>query len=168
MKFSVVAKFSGCEGPAWDLTVKDVERESVRRLGAQAVDVTEPGDSEYAYLADEGSEEWREAYDVTVSGLFDRETFDAWVDALYLRADDTETMGTLGGPLSMGCVPDIVFELREQWVIDSIRVTPVIEDRNGEPLPNMERVPEEQRADVAERTWQRIRKATLAVYGPNR
>ena len=165
MKFSIVAKFSGIPDHPYDVDIGWVERECVRHLPDNSVDVTEPGDCEYSYFADEGSDErWRtEAYDVTVTALVDRETFDAWCKALYLRARDENTMGTLGGPLGWGVVPDVVFALEEPEVLDSIRVTPVPTNIAGEPIPTMERIAEDQRDTVAERTWNRLRTAVLSV-----
>jgi len=167
MKFSIVATFSGIpEQHGIDVDIGWVERECVQALGAEHVDTTEPGDCEYDYLADEGSDErWKtEAYDVTVSALVDRETFDSWCKALYLRARDEQTIGTLGGPLGLCIVPDLVFSLDEQQVIDCIRVTPVPTNTAGEPIPTMERIPEGEREEVAERTWDRLRSAVLKVY----
>src|SRR5690606_20991794 len=106
MRFSIVAKFSGIpDTDGIDVDVAWVERECVRHLPEGSVETTEPGDCEYGYLAEECADErWKtEAYDVTVSALVDRETFDAWCKALYLRARDENTMGTIGGPLGWCC-----------------------------------------------------------------
>lgn len=167
MKFSIVARFSGIPDHPYDADVGWVERECVRHLPDGATDVTEQGDCEFAYLADECADDrWRtQAYDVTVSTVVERVTFDDWCRALYLRARDEQTMGTLGGPLGPFVVPDIVFSLDEPQIIDSIRVTPIPTGSAGEPIPDMARISENARPQAAERVWSRLRAAVLSIYG---
>lgn len=94
--------------------------------------------------------------DLTVSTVMDRETFSRWIDGIGAFAEDVETMGTLGGPLSGGfpsLVADISFRMESSALIESVRVTP---------FPSFE-----PQSDVCNRpeNWERVRSATLAIYG---
>lgn len=106
------------------------------------------------HAAKELSEPWLLAQDIAVSGVLGKAAFKEFVDLLGAYAEDVQTMGTLGGPLSPwgGVVPDISFTMEQPLIIECIRATP-IPCRKDEPM----------RGD--ERTWDRVRAATLAVFG---
>ena len=175
MEFSVVAHFSGIPGEysPCDTSYDDALRAS--QASGLSVDETEPGDSEYAYLATECGEpdpdswwgKWKErVQDCTVSGIIGRDAFTRWLDDLGAFAEDCGTMGTLGGPLAPwgGVVADISFRIESQVLIESIRATP-IPGTVDEPLGKVRGATDDERGADADRIWQRIRKATLAVYG---
>ena len=134
-----------------------------------AVDETEPGDSEYDYLATETDDnpdpdsfwgEWKAGVqDLTASGIIGKEAFTELMESIGAYPEDCETLGTLGGPLAPwgGVVPDISFRMECQELIDSIRVTPVPKRFEREPAS-----PEE-----AEDTWDRLR-AAIFKYFENR
>lgn len=173
MHFSVVARFSGYIRYNGESDISDVERLCRENLPDHVIDVGEQGESEYAYLADEfGDPLWRDdAYDVSVSAMLTKPEFEAWRDALYLTAKDENTLGTLGGPMGPFCVPDIVFGLDENAVIDTVRVTPIPCNLAGDPIPRnerFERFSEDERRDYAGRLWDRLRAATLKTYGEDR
>ena len=157
MKFSIVATFSG--GPVdgyipCDICVDDVSRILCESFAADlSVDETEPGDSEYCYLADEcegsDSEFWAKARDITVSGIVDRPDFFDFFDRLCSYAENVETLGTLGGPANTcGLSPDISVCLESQYTVASIRVTPLPE-----------------RGAMNEKNWRMIRRAFLNLFG---
>ncbi len=185
MKFSVLLTVTGLPDRSYqEIDYGDVKR-AVEKSGLD-VSEGEPGDHDYVYLAkedgmeDEELEEIRahlrilgdgvtydlkkfswserlgiEGRELTASGIIGKKAFRQLIDDLGAQADDCQTMGTLGGPLSGGmpyCVPDISFSIGSCSLLDSIRVTPVPCDRNGEPL------------EGDERTWDRLRSATLAVF----
>lgn len=89
--------------------------------------LTEPGESEYSYLAKDSDNPWfQELQDIEISGVFDLETFKWLVEELGMSPTDDQTLGTLGGPANPnGLVPDIVFKIDSEHIIDSIRVTPL-------------------------------------------
>lgn len=160
MHFSVVATVSGIPDRchAYDLCYNDCKR--AFEASGLAMDETEPGDSAYSYLAEEDgtSEFWQEwgekVQDLTASGIIKRSVFTELVKSLGAYAEDVETLGTLGGPLGLGLVADIVFEVESQEVIVSMRVTPIpCHPVTGEFLTGNKL------------SWPRIRKAMLAVYG---
>jgi len=192
MQFSVVATFAGIPNVySHDTSYGDVLR-ACENAGFD-VSESEPGDTDYRYLASEhypstdfewtdlpedaqeradaidalaekhgvDSDDfwWRwgwDAQEIQVAGILDKKAFSRWLDDLGAFAEDCQTLGTLGGPLSDGMpyvVPDIPFRMESQILIESIRATPIPTDHKGEPL----------RGD--QHTWDRLRKATLAVYG---
>jgi hypothetical protein len=145
---------------------------------------SEPGDTDYAYLAQEDnlSEEvcaeirahWRilgddvtyrkrdftwaqrigiDGQEIKAMGVLNKRQFAALIDDLGAFAEDVQTLGTLGGPLSLGCVPDVSFRCESPCLIECIRVTPFPCNRAGEPL------------EGNEQTWDRLRGAMLAVFG---
>jgi len=186
MKFSVLATVVGLpdERDYSELDYADAKK----AFGSSGLDVdeSEPGDTDYEYFAHEDGIEdeqlaeirahirilgdgvtysvksysWSsriaiEGRTLTASGIIGKAEFTKLIDDLGAFAEDCQTMGTLGGPLSDGiptCVPDIPFRFESRGLLESIRVTPVPCDRNGEPLSG------------DERTWDRLRAATLAVY----
>lgn len=154
MKFSVVASFTGSHKVEshWDLGPSDVRRAWKEATG-ERTEWTEPGDSEYSYLDEGDSEFWASIQDCQVSGILTREQFSALVENLGAYATDTETLGTLGGPLG-GLCWDMAFEIESQQLIASIRVTP---------LPEVEfKAVDEGRAETIQR---RLKRAMLSVYG---
>jgi hypothetical protein len=105
------------------------------------------------YIVDERTRsDWWGVFDVTASGIVDEETLDTLCHDIGASATDEETLGTLGGPLSIGIVPDIVFRIESSILIDSIRVTPFCPDwPDDEP--------------VSFETWSQLRDATIARFG---
>jgi len=204
LEYSIVAEFT-----ALPHDIRDIDYWSNQvPLG---ITISEPGDHDYIYLAVEEElpnhtptdpdqpcldcpirEEdscpfWCQfAYKGQVlhaSGILTQKEFDKWVSNLYLVADSTETMGTLGGPLAPwgGVVPDIVFQYESQTVIASIRVTPFVvdENREGVPIPWREMnnndllkaylgqmTREQYMHRRAERFWIRLKKAICQKYQP--
>lgn len=157
MHFGIMATFSGTDEYAHDMDMDTIEH-CCREAGL-SVDVSEPGDSEYDYLAKESeSEAWEGIYDITVSGILDRETFTRWVEDLGLYAEDVRTLGTLGGPGNpMGLYPDIAFAGEYLTIIESVRVSPLPDVGPPASLPNDEA--------WANHAWERVRGAVLTVYG---
>ena len=173
MQYSIVGTFSGIPGFPDGISdepchLDDIIRESDAFKGL-SVDKTEPGETEYGYLAEEHDgdgdsfwEQWgREAIDVRVSGVLSEDEFRAWVDMLGAFPEDCETMGTLGGPLNpCGIVADISFRMECRFLIESIRVTPFYGDKRDrlDALPGMEE-------QTAERVWQTLRAETFERFG---
>lgn len=93
------------------------------------------------------SDIWRATCsDYQNSGIIDaRKFFDLLNDSAF-TFEDCGTMGTLGGPLSLGCVPDVAFATESPLAIVSMRATPFWEDEQGQPQP------------VTEATWDRLKK----------
>ena len=171
MQFSVLATFTGNIKDGEDSfyhesTLRDMVR-ACTDAGFNA-EPTESGESEYSYLAEESDNEWFAGLsDLQVSGILTREQFTEWIDSVGAYADTTETMGSLGGPLSpIGIVSDISFETESPHLITRIRVTPVPE-RRGEFMSGMlaRFTTDKAKEARANRVWDRIRKATIAVYG---
>lgn len=138
---SVVASFAGIPGEfsPCDTSYDDAKRASEK--AGLSIDETEPGESEYAYLATECGEpddedswwyKWkRGVQDLTVSGVIPWEAFREWCDEIGAFPEDCLTMGTLGGPLSGGfpsLVWDIPFRCESQVIVESIRATPFLAD----------------------------------------
>jgi hypothetical protein len=69
---------------------------------------------------------WTCISDVQGSGLFDRETCFGFLDSIGASFETDATMGTLGGPLGIGVVPDMAFHVESQQLISSIRITPIL------------------------------------------
>jgi hypothetical protein len=171
VKFSVVATFTGVLDDDWhpcDLTLSDVLQACAGPFGAGEDDLCEIGDSEYDYLAEESGErdpeDWfAKLQDLQVSGILDRPTFDAWVNDLGAFPDGCPTLGTLGGPISLGCVWDTNWEIESQLLIASIRVTPLPDVEFKFPVCD---TPAHEVAcqKKAERIQQRLERAILAVY----
>ena len=159
MKFSVVAQFTGVMPEhddnyyPCDTTLNDCLH-AARAAGLDVDEPSEPGDSEYSYLAEEGSgNDWFEKLqDCQASGIIERDKFTEFVESIGAYAEDCETLGTLGGPLG-SIVGDIPMRCESQVLIESIRVTPVPCNSNGEFLAG------------DERTWDRVRSAFISVYG---
>lgn len=184
LKFSVLANFTAVHDfyLMSDLTYQDCKR-ACEEAGLDFSE-SEPGDNDHTYLAkidDDKAAEIRahlrilgdgvtysaekftwcermaiDAREITASGILTKDQFTRFIDSLGAFAEDCETLGSLGGPLSGGMpylVPDVSFRCESPIVIECIRATPFPCDRNGEPL----------RGD--ERTWERVRNATLATYG---
>lgn len=69
---------------------------------------------------------WTRIADVQGSGIFDRKTLFGFLDSIGAYFEDCGTMGTLGGPLGIGIVPDFAFNVESQCLIASIRITPIL------------------------------------------
>jgi len=82
---------------------------------------------------------WATCSDYQASGILDRATFETLMDRLGAVAEDVQTMGTLGGPLGIGIVPDISYNIESQAVIACIRATPISDRINSEERWNMVR-----------------------------
>ncbi|MFA5572180.1 MAG: hypothetical protein WDA42_03660 [Candidatus Bathyarchaeia archaeon] len=161
MMFSMVASFTGVLNEDFDdgRYRYDCDLDDIVQLCKQhniPYDITEEGDSEYSYLAEESpEEEWfQHLRDVTIGVFLERKQFKAFVEDLGAYAEDCQTMGTLGGPLGYGVVPDIPMRMKSSQILDSIRVTPC-PLVNGEPI----------HLDTEEK-WDRVREAFLEAYGP--
>jgi len=178
MQFAILAEFSGipdehdpCYWPC-DLTYTDALRAS--READLDVTETEPGDSDYSYLADEVGEprgEYWDAWhryvqDATVSGILDRARLTRWLDDLGAYAEDVETLGTLGGPANpCGIAPDIALAVESQALIASIRVTPLLDVEPHRIQLALAAGNEARACYLADRAWARMRRAFLHCYG---
>lgn len=67
---------------------------------------------------------WDELRDIQVEGVVPFGQAMAYLDHIGAVFEDCETMGTLGGPLGIGIVPDIPFMIESALVIGSICITP--------------------------------------------
>lgn len=67
---------------------------------------------------------WDELRSIQVEGVVPFGQAMAYLDHIGAVYEDCETMGTLGGPLGIGIVPDIPFTIESALVIASIRITP--------------------------------------------
>jgi len=159
MLFSVLVKATGHMSDCGygDLTLSELVT-ACRAAGLDCDDEPSvPGDSEYSYLWDKGGKEpgspWEGLQDFQASGILTRKEFDRLVDDLGAFAEDYLTMGTLGGPLGLRYVPDIPFEIESDRLIVSMRVTPVPKWELRNPRTGREG------------NWNRVRRATVAVYG---
>lgn len=180
LKFSIVATVTGNELDSryWpcDSTLNCFKNTLDKYLGE--TDATEPGNSEYHYLATEnrmgdfksavvealdggnraiatwamqryeGDSDiwWACCSDYQNSGILDAAMFFELLDSDQFNFEDCGTMGTLGGPLSIGCVPDVAFGTESQSAIVSMRATPFWEDSDGNAHP------------VTDATWERLKK----------
>lgn len=156
MKFSVVASFTGVL-PEYDSSCYySFNLGDVKRVCDQMeipYDITEPGDSEYNYLAEGKEDTWySHMSDLTLCAFMTRSEFKTFVSELGAYAEDCLTMGTLGGPLGIGIVPDIPMNIESDVLITSIRVTPCPEV-NGEPI-----------YIDNERQWNVLRSAFISAY----
>jgi hypothetical protein len=75
---------------------------------------------------------WASICDIQVNGILDREATFEFLDSIGASFEDCKTMGTLGGPLSPGIVPDFPFGIESQGMIASIRITPVLCRKEGD------------------------------------
>lgn len=75
---------------------------------------------------------WASVCDVQVSGILDRETMFKFLNDIDAQFEDVGTLGTLGGPLGIGIVPDFPFSVQSQEMIASIRITPVLCRKEGD------------------------------------
>jgi hypothetical protein len=102
---------------------------------------------DYSYLEDR----WTTGMHRKWCAVLTREQFDEFVAECGLRADDCETMGSIGAPgFGYGWAPAISFNGDHQDSIQSAYVTPI---------------PEVERTEFHEGDWDRVRDAVLAVYG---
>lgn len=149
MKYSIVATFTGwLENQPTDTTLNEV----IKFCKEHKIDydLSDEGDSEYAYMAEESpGSEWEKVRDLNFSGVFNRDFLEALND-LGAYAESTGTMGTLGGPLGLGIVPDIVFDTQSQFLIASIRITPFVDREDW---------------SVDDARWERMKAAVVATFG---
>jgi hypothetical protein len=109
-----------------------------------------PEDEEEREKAEEELEEngtwkpWDELREIQVEGIVSFEQALAYLEHIGAVYEDCETMGTLGGPLGIGIVPDIPFNIESQLVVGSIRITPIWFDG-------------EEWSPPTEASWERIR-----------
>jgi len=93
-----------------------------------------PEDEEERIAAEEAMEAkgewkaWDELRNIQVEGVVPFGQAMAYLDHIGAVYEDCETMGTLGGPLGLGIVPDIPFMIESALVIGSIRITPFWSD----------------------------------------
>lgn len=139
MWFSVVYSVDvPAEGRTEDYAPPDVE------LWDQTED---DGQYEYSYL--EG--EWLGGHHRKWAAFLERQQFDDFIDHCQLRAEDVQTLGTIGAPgCGFGWAPAISFVRDHPAAILSAYVTP---------LPNV------RRKELSSDDWDRVRGAVLAVYG---
>ena len=138
MIYSVLAMFSAYESESWrpcESGTSDWVR-ACEEAGL-AVYVTEPGDSEYAYLCEEecGSPNcmWCQLQDITASGILDRATLQSFVQETGIFFETENTIGTIGGPLApIGWCPDVAFTCDDPGSIASVRIT-ICTDSLGPP-----------------------------------
>lgn len=111
-------------------------------------DETEDDDQyEYGYL--EGC--WEDGHHRKWVTILDREQFDEFIERCGLRAEDVETMGSLGAPgVGCGWAPAISFTSDDPNAIQSAYVTPLLEVS---------------KESFDEDDWDRVRSAVLVVYG---
>lgn len=158
MKFSVIYTVDCAR--TYQLPYRMPRGRYVRAYGGHAEEknvwfVTERDDQfEYDYLADEGSEEWRNGRHRKVCGLVDRATFERFQNDQWLTAEDCETMGSIGAPGGYHWQPAISFNGPDDYdpVIRSAYVTPIPEPVR--PRSN----------GMNERDWDRVRKVIIAKY----
>ena len=87
---------------------------------------------------------WDELRNIQVQGIVTFGQAMAYLDHIGAVFEDCETMGTLGGPLGIGIVPDMPFRIESALVIGSIRITPFWSD-GDEWTP------------LTEASWERVR-----------
>lgn len=87
---------------------------------------------------------WDELRNIQVQGIVTFGHAMAYLDHIGAIFEDCETMGTLGGPLGLGIVPDIPFTIESALVIGSIRITPFW--NNGDDWTSL-----------TEASWERVR-----------
>lgn len=92
-----------------------------------------------------GNFEWDELREIQVEGVVTFEQAIEYLEHIGATFEDCETMGTIGGPLGIGIVPDMPFKVESRLVVSSIRITPFWADRNGEWSP------------LTEASWERLR-----------
>lgn len=107
---------------------------------------------------DEGSDAWWGTLaDAHVSGIVkSADALRTWLEMIGASPSGCETMGTLGGPLSLGCVADIDWQTDGRDLLSSIRITPFYVDLDGEPLP----------AQARREVWDRIARVHTAFLDP--
>lgn len=87
---------------------------------------------------------WDEIRNIQVEGIVPFGQAMAYLDYIGATFEDCETMGTLGGPLGIGIVPDMPFTIEGALVIGSIRITPFWSDGNDW-------------TPLTEASWERVR-----------
>jgi hypothetical protein len=117
------------------------------------------GDNQYDYGYLEGC--WAKGKHRKFCAMLTRKQFDRFVSQMSLRAENCETMGSIGAPgCGFGCAPAISFngsDSLEDAILNAyVTPMPEIEPKHPEHWKN---------ADAGERNWQRIRKAVIRVYG---
>ena len=119
-----------------------------RRLLRRKMWQTE-GDEQYDYGYLEGR--WERGKHRKIVGELSRPEFDELVDHLGLYATDVETMGSLGAPWTesgVGVAPAVSFDAEHDDALVNAYVTP---------LPEV-------KGPWGDRTWDRVRRALIAVY----
>jgi hypothetical protein len=164
LALSILASFEGISPKAYwpcDSQIEHMEPETdtpnlkseIRRITADESDYDIWDSWDLPPVDEETGEEKRdpdEVYDdlmeVTVSGVASFSEVMRYLSHIGAGYEDCETMGTLGGPLGIGVVPDFPFYTESNLVVASIRVTPVIIDTENDSVCTM-----------TEATWNRIR-----------
>jgi hypothetical protein len=176
LKYSVLISVTGIPDneTMMETNYKDF-RGVCREIGLQ-IDETEPGDSEYSYLATESGEpedgnywyDWKhKVQDLTANGIINFDQLETLCDETGIYPDGCETMGTLGGPLG-GIVRDINFECESESIIVSVRITPfedIPEDESG--LTQLDAFPpsEEEIARKNDAIWEAVKEAVMEKFG---
>lgn len=107
------------------------------------------GDEQFEYSYLEGR--WEGGHHRKWSAILNRQAFDEFIAKCGLRAEDVETMGSIGAPgMGIGWAPAISFVSDDPDAIQSAYVTPL---------------PKTRKVDLDERDWERVRDALLAIYG---
>lgn len=126
MRYAVTFSVSGPEIDEWNPCDMDV-RGFINACPFD-LDETEPGNSEYAYLAEEDPEsDWVRAIDATGSTILETdEALSEFLGDCGLMLEYCYTLGTLGGPASpCGLAPDVSFWAESSLAVVSCRVTPL-------------------------------------------
>ncbi len=121
-----------CEGMWRDAGFRIAPEDEQERIEAEA----EQGDN---------WEPWDELREIQVEGVVTFEQAIEYLEHIGARYENCETMGTLGGPLGIGIVPDMPFMVESRLVVSSIRITPFWGDSNGEWSP------------LTDASWERLR-----------
>jgi hypothetical protein len=156
MKYAVTASFSGVLNDEYmpcETSLDDVLSAWATYSNVVA-EPSEPGDSEYAHLAEEGDDNWwLKMSDVQMSDIFSKRDFESLIEDWGAYAEGVETMDTLGGPANpIGWAPDISFRIESRILIDSIRVTPI---------PKKEPESEQEAREL----WDNLRSKILKKWG---
>lgn len=112
--------------------VRDWRREMRARRIPYTWDRVETSDYDRDLWQDGMPDTWRTICELQASGIVSERVLAKVCDNLGIFATTDQTMGTIGGPLGIGCVPDISFRAEESYIVSCVRVTPCEVD--GQPI----------------------------------
>jgi len=176
LKYSILVSLSGIPD---NISYSETDYKDVKNACSEMglnIDETEPGESEYDYLATESGEpedgsfwdEWKDnVCDLTASGIINFDQLEELCHSIGCFPEDCETMGTLGGPLSFGIVRDISFRCESSIIIESIRVTPFEEEKEPSNEKQLDLYPptEEEIERSNNIKWNEVKDAVLLKLG---